>query len=126
MSQINSHIGQQLKKRRKTLKLSQTQLGEILGITYQQVQKYESGVNKVSPERLLDLSHALDTPLEYFFEGVRNAEGFIKAKPHESTTHVLVSPEKAELLEMYDELPTNVKRHLREFVKEMASSQKTA
>lgn len=122
---INVHIGGQLKKRRKSLKLSQTQLGEILGITYQQVQKYESGANKISPERLFDLSQALDTSLDYFFLGFNELDGFVETKPHQDTLHILVSPEKAHMLDMYDQLPTEVKRNIRELMEEVVASRRS-
>ena len=121
---INAQVGQQLKKRRKSLKLSQTQLGEILGITYQQIQKYESGVNKVSPDRLVDLSKALDAPLGYFFEGVESVSGYVEAKPHDTTSQILVSEEKRDMLNAYDKLPTHVKRQVREFINLVAITEK--
>ena len=120
---IDASVGMQLKLRRKALKLSQTQLGDILGITYQQIQKYESGANKVSPGRLVHLSKALGISLPYFFEGVETSVDVSKIKPHESSKPVLLNPEKVELLNTYDALDPNFRRKLYDFI--MAFSKQT-
>ncbi len=67
---IDVHVGSRVRLRRTLLGLNQTQLGEKLGITYQQVQKYEQGVNRISASRLYNLTQILDTPLAYFFDDV--------------------------------------------------------
>ena len=67
---IDVHVGSRVRLRRTLLGLNQTQLGERLGITYQQVQKYEQGVNRISASRLYKLTQILDTPLAYFFDDV--------------------------------------------------------
>ncbi len=67
---IDVHVGSRVRLRRTLLGLNQTQLGEKLGITYQQVQKYEQGVNRISASRLYNLTKILDTPLSYFFDDV--------------------------------------------------------
>ncbi len=61
-------IGLLIKKRRKELKISQEKLGEMIGVSYQQVQKYESGRDKIRAERLQDIASALNTDIAYFFE----------------------------------------------------------
>lgn len=66
---VDIHVGQRVRARRKMLGLSQTQLGKELGVTFQQVQKYERGTNRIGSSRLFRLSSALDVPVAYFFEG---------------------------------------------------------
>jgi len=66
---IDKHVGRRLRWRRRELKLSQEALAERLGVTFQQVQKYERGANRVSAGRLFELAQALDTTIPYFFEG---------------------------------------------------------
>ena len=68
-SRIDRLIGQRLRWRRKELRLTQEQLGETLGLTFQQVQKYEKGVNRISAGRLYEISSVLDIPVLYFYEG---------------------------------------------------------
>jgi transcriptional regulator with XRE-family HTH domain len=67
---INSQIGQRLRQRRSLLGLSQSALGELLGLSFQQVQKYEKGTNALSPDRLVKASEVLRVPITYFFEGL--------------------------------------------------------
>ena len=68
-SLIDKHVGRRLRWRRRELKLSQELLAERLGVTFQQVQKYERGANRVSAGRLFELAQALNTTIPYFFEG---------------------------------------------------------
>ena len=65
---IDVHVGHQIRQRRATLGISQEQLAAVLGVSFQQVQKYERGVNRVGASRLHDLARALDVPIGYFFE----------------------------------------------------------
>jgi transcriptional regulator with XRE-family HTH domain len=67
---IDVHIGSRIRLRRTLLGMSQERLGEALGLTFQQVQKYESGVNRVSASRLFDLSRVLNVPIGFFFDDV--------------------------------------------------------
>jgi transcriptional regulator with XRE-family HTH domain len=68
-SLIDQHVGRRLRWRRREMKLSQEALAEKLGLTFQQVQKYERGANRISAGRLFELAQALDTTIQYFFEG---------------------------------------------------------
>lgn len=61
-------VGKRIRLRRSALSISQTELAERLGLTFQQIQKYERGSNRVSCSRLVELSKALDVPIVYFFE----------------------------------------------------------
>ncbi len=65
---IDIHVGARVRQRRTLLGMSQQKLARALGITFQQVQKYESGANRVGSSRLFDISRVLDVPLAYFFE----------------------------------------------------------
>ena len=67
-SPIDVHVGSRIRLRRTLLGLSQERLGEALGLTFQQVQKYERGVNRVGASRLFDLSRVLDVPISFFFD----------------------------------------------------------
>ncbi|MEM8616385.1 MAG: helix-turn-helix transcriptional regulator [Pseudomonadota bacterium] len=74
-SGIDRIVGQRLRWRRRELKLTQEQLSRTLGLTFQQVQKYEKGTNRVSAGRLFELARVLDVPITYFFDG---AEDFLQ------------------------------------------------
>ena len=64
----SKEIGEKIKKRRRELKLSQEELAEILDVTYQQIQRYENGTNKLNVENIQTVAEALSVPLSYFFE----------------------------------------------------------
>ncbi|MEM7568702.1 MAG: helix-turn-helix transcriptional regulator [Pseudomonadota bacterium] len=66
---VDIHVGQQVRKRRNALSMSQEKLGKALGLTFQQVQKYERGMNRIGSSRLYHLSQILDVDIPYFFDG---------------------------------------------------------
>ena len=65
---IDVHVGSRVRLRRTLLGLSQEKLGEALGLTFQQVQKYERGANRIGASRLFDLSRVLDVPISFFYD----------------------------------------------------------
>lgn len=67
-SPIDVHVGSRVRLRRTLLGMSQEKLGEALGLTFQQVQKYERGVNRIGASRLFDLARVLDVPIGFFFD----------------------------------------------------------
>ena len=67
---VDIHVGKRLKQRRILLGLSQTQMADMLGISFQQIQKYEKGTNRISASRLVDLSNVLDVNITYFFNEI--------------------------------------------------------
>ena len=69
---IDAYVGAQIKQRRTIVGMSQTELANRLGITFQQVQKYEKGANRVGSSRLYEISEILGVPLQSFFEGVED------------------------------------------------------
>src|SRR5437899_12651933 len=66
---IDRHVGSRLRMRRMMLDMSQTALADALGITFQQVQKYEKGTNRISAGRLQQVCHTLQVPIAFFFDG---------------------------------------------------------
>ncbi len=69
---VDVHVGGRVRVRRKALRLSQNELALALGITFQQVQKYERGLNRVSASKLYEIGMALRTPVAWFFEGLED------------------------------------------------------
>ena len=80
---VDVHVGKRIRLRRTLLGMSQEQLGNALNITFQQVQKYERGANRVSASRLWDISQIIDVPISYFFEDMSDTT--IKASPRKMT-----------------------------------------
>lgn len=71
---VDVHVGARIRLRRKLVGISQEQLAEALGLTFQQVQKYERGANRVSASKLWDIAHKLQVTIAYFFEGLEEGE----------------------------------------------------
>src|SRR6266699_776948 len=80
----DEHVGARVRMRRKMVAISQGQLADALGTTYQQVQKNEKGANRIGASRLQQISHILQVPVEFYFEGVPNA-----SRPHGSNGSAL-------------------------------------
>jgi transcriptional regulator with XRE-family HTH domain len=72
---IDKHVGSRVRMRRMMLAMSQEKLGDALGLTFQQVQKYEKGTNRISASRLQQSADILQVPVAFFFEGAPNAPG---------------------------------------------------
>ncbi|MGA7489424.1 MAG: helix-turn-helix transcriptional regulator [Xanthobacteraceae bacterium] len=72
---IDKHVGSRVRMRRMMLAMSQEKLGDALGLTFQQVQKYEKGTNRIGASRLQQISHILQVPVAFFFEGAPNLHG---------------------------------------------------
>jgi transcriptional regulator with XRE-family HTH domain len=74
-SAVDIHVGSRVRLRRMTLSLSQEKLGEMLGLTFQQVQKYEKGLNRIGASRLFEIARVLGVPVQYFFEDAPMSAG---------------------------------------------------
>ncbi len=75
---IDTHVGSRIRLRRTLMGFSQERLGEALGLTFQQVQKYERGVNRVGASRLYDLSRVLDVPISFFYDDMPESIGGVR------------------------------------------------
>ncbi len=69
-SSIDRHVGTRIRERRIMLGLSQQQIADMIGVTYQQAHKYERGINRISAGRLYEITRVLNVPITYFFEGL--------------------------------------------------------
>ena len=72
---MDAHVGARVRARRLLLGMSQTQLGQSIGVTFQQVQKYERGANRIAAGKLCELSRVLSVPVSFFFEGIDHPNG---------------------------------------------------
>ena len=73
-SSIDRHVGSRIRERRIMLGLSQQQMADMIGVTYQQAHKYERGINRISAGRLYEITRVLNVPITYFFEGLETTE----------------------------------------------------
>jgi transcriptional regulator with XRE-family HTH domain len=106
-SGIDRVVGQRIRWRRRELKLTQERLGELLELTFQQVQKYEKGVNRVSAGRLYEIAGVLGVPVSYFFDGAEEFLGAEQAEVAEddSEPHApVMTPEMLELISAFQKI----------------------
>jgi transcriptional regulator with XRE-family HTH domain len=96
---IDRKVGQRVRSRRLEIGMSQERLAELLGVTFQQVQKYEKGVNRIAVSRLWDIANALELPVARFFDGV-SSRGVAEAK-QEFVDDALSTPEGAQLMALF-------------------------
>lgn len=97
---IDRKVGQKVRTRRLEIGMSQERLAELLGVTFQQVQKYEKGVNRIAVSRLWDISVALELPVGRFFEGLATARGVAEPR-QEFVDDALATPEGSQLMAMF-------------------------
>jgi transcriptional regulator with XRE-family HTH domain len=83
--EIDLHVGSRIRLRRTQLGLSQEKLGEALGITFQQIQKYERGANRVGASRLYHIASILDVPISFFFDDMDNGRQTFRHRPSSPT-----------------------------------------
>jgi transcriptional regulator with XRE-family HTH domain len=80
---VDRHVGARLRERRIMLGLTQQHLAELIGVTYQQINKYETGINRISAGRLYQLAQALGVPIGYFYDGLATTPGAAAASPQQ-------------------------------------------
>ncbi len=97
-SPIDRHVGARVKLRRILLGLSQEQLGGALGVTFQQVQKYERGINRIGASRLFDLTRILDVPVDFFFDDLPDELRSAVPTRHDGTGALAQLDQEAETL----------------------------
>lgn len=114
-SEIDLHLGRRLRRRRRLLGMTQQQVADIVGIRFQQVQKYECGANRVSAARLWQLAGALEAPVAYFYEGLENVAG----PERRGEAEVLGRKETQDLVSAYYSLGERPRRRLLDLAKSL-------
>lgn len=110
---VDVHVGKRIRHRRWMVGMTQQQLGEIVGIKFQQIQKYETGMNRVSASRLWDIAAALDVPINFFFEGIEDGTAASEELPVETARGDLLADKEAlELVRSYYSIPEQQRRRL--------------
>ncbi len=125
---MDVHVGTRVRMRRMLLGMSQERLGELLGLTFQQVQKYEKGVNRIGASRLFELSRVLEVPVQYFYDeapsmspAVVLANGFAESTGDGYMTDVLSSRDGVELNKAFARISSaRVRRSIVELVKSLS------
>lgn len=112
---IDVHVGNRIRMRRQIVGMSQERLGELLGITFQQVQKYEKGTNRISASRLYYCAKTLGVPAQFFFDdlpGVDSDQGFGEAREEDSVMAALMNLDGVALARAFRDADSSGKRKL--------------
>lgn len=112
---VDAHVGQRVRMRRTLLGMSQEKLGEAIGLTFQQVQKYERGSNRISAGTLYRLGQVLDVPVSFFFDCYDDPDGGRQSTNTDDSTTVAssqISRREARLLRLWRAAPTHVSDEL--------------
>ncbi|MEO0497434.1 MAG: helix-turn-helix transcriptional regulator [Pseudomonadota bacterium] len=125
---IDVHVGSRVRLRRTMMGFSQEKLGEALGVTFQQVQKYEKGTNRISASRMQEMSQVLDAPISYFFDeapgGTSAIEGGLQEADVQFTTDFLSTTEGLQLNRAFARVEDpKVRRKIVDLVKALADQQ---
>ena len=124
---VDIHVGSRVRLRRTMLGMSQEKLGESLGITFQQIQKYEKGTNRVGASRLQNISNILTVPVSFFFEDApgdqpSNATGMAEASSSNYVVDFLSSSEGLQLNRAFVKIgDAKVRRKIVDLVKALAA-----
>jgi len=115
---VDIHVGKRIRQRRWLVGMTQQKLAEAVGIKFQQIQKYETGANRVSASRLWDIADALDVDVAFFFDGLReevNEASETDAPP--VPTDMMGDKEAMDLVRSYYAIPENQRRRLFELAR---------
>ncbi|MFP4275232.1 MAG: helix-turn-helix domain-containing protein [Paracoccaceae bacterium] len=113
---VDVHVGRRIRHRRWLVGMTQQQLAERVGIKFQQIQKYETGANRVSASRLWDISDALEVPINFFFEGLEGAVSE-PATAAGAPVDLMGNKEALDLVRSYYAIPENQRRRLFELAR---------
>jgi transcriptional regulator with XRE-family HTH domain len=122
---IDKHVGSRVRMRRMMVSMSQEKLGDALGLTFQQVQKYEKGTNRIGASRLQQISLILQVPVSFFFEGAPpppgSPEGFGEGSSPAYVQEILSTSDGLALVKAFSQIQSaKLRRKLVDLVEEMA------
>ncbi len=119
---VDVHVGKRIRHRRWMNGTTQQQLAEKVGIKFQQIQKYETGMNRVSASRLWDIARALGVPVAFFFEGLDMPLSEVEVAGSDMPGDILSDREALELLRSYYAIPENQRRRLFELARVLSEA----
>ena len=108
---VDMYVGKRIRHRRWFIGITQQQLADHVGIKFQQIQKYETGTNRVSASRLWDISEKLDVPINFFFEGLEGHKDG-KSSLEVFSSDLMGNKEAVDLIRSYFSLPKKQRRKL--------------
>ena len=114
---VDIHVGKRIRQRRWLIGMTQQQLGDKVGIKFQQIQKYETGANRVSASRLWDIAETLDVPVTFFFDGLSPSQQKDGVQPAGFPADIAEDKEAMELVRSYYAIPEHQRRRLFELAR---------
>lgn len=121
---VDVHVGKRIRHRRWMVGMTQQQLGEVVGIKFQQIQKYETGMNRVSASRLWDIATALDVSISFFFEGIEDETVAVDEMIEpQQRGDLLADKEALELVRSYYAIPEQQRRRLFDLARVLSSEE---
>ena len=109
---VDVHVGKRVRHRRWMVGMTQQQLAGKVGIKFQQIQKYETGMNRISASRLWDIAEALSVPVSFFFEGIDEQVDVQELEKNGVPGDILADKEALELIRSYYQIPEIQRRRL--------------
>ena len=118
---VDIHVGARVRMRRLMLGFSQDKLAETIGLTFQQIQKYEKGANRIGASRLFQLANALDVPVQFFYEDLKGERA--DAASSQDLVALLATPDGLRLCRYFADIKDpHVKRRLVDLVKSLSGA----
>lgn len=114
---VDVHVGKRIRHRRWMIGMTQQQLAEKVGIKFQQIQKYETGMNRVSASRLWDIARAVDVPVSFFFDGLSESQ-----TQDEVEGDILADKEALQLVRAYYAMPEAQRRQIFELARVLSDA----
>ncbi|MEM5519782.1 helix-turn-helix transcriptional regulator [Sulfitobacter sp. AS59] len=114
---VDVHVGQRIRQRRWLAGMTQQKLAELVGIKFQQIQKYETGANRVSASRLWDIADALGVEVAHFFEGLEAEKGKSDGLSQSIPADLIGDKEAMDLVRSYYSIPEHQRRRLFELAR---------
>ncbi len=115
---VDAHVGKRIRNRRWLIGMTQQQLAEKVGIKFQQIQKYETGMNRVSASRLWDIADAMNLPVSFFFEGLEAHQG----RAPGTDADYIWDKEAMQLVRSYYSIPEAQRRRLFELARVLSDA----
>jgi transcriptional regulator with XRE-family HTH domain len=124
---IDRHVGLRIRMRRKALGLSQERLADAVGLTFQQIQKYERAANRVSASKLWEIARALEAPIGFFYEGLEGSDTAIGPFGRSAMQDFLMTPDGLELAVVFPRIgQARLRRKIVELIRSLVEDEPAA
>ena len=124
-NEVDHHVGRRLRRRRRLMGFTQQSLAELVGVRFQQIQKYECGANRISAARLFELAEALNVPVQYFYDGLSERDhADAEDLPEFMAPDIMSKKETMDLVRAYYSIGETPRKHLLDLAKSLELREK--